>query len=253
LLNIINNAIKYNRPEGEVFIGIEVKDVPQYPVKVRITVRDTGFGIKPEDLPKLFSPFERLGAEGTGKEGTGLGLVVVKKLTELMDGSIGVESEYGVGSSFWVEFLAAKNPVDQVKTGVKAAISEPVEASRPIRVLYIEDNQANIDLLTMGFEQLCPQNELFTAKNGSLGIIEAKKLIPDLILLDLNMPDMHGSAVLAELRKEESTSKIPVVIISADAMPAQRKNLLDAGAEDFLTKPIDMLELLQTMKKVVKS
>ena len=252
LLNLLNNAIKYNREGGQVFIKTEQilqKDEPQ--PSVRISITDSGFGISTDDLPKLFNPFERIGAERTQIEGTGLGLAVVKKLIDAMSGKLGVESTLGEGSTFWVEFPGCESQHDILEKSGKLNV---LDANLPIKkgkILYVEDNASNIELVE---EILSFQHEgiqLFTTIYGKSAVNLAITHKPDLILLDLNLPDIHGSDVLKLILAEEETRKIPVVIISADAMPQQLEKLLKAGAKYYLTKPLDVPELLRVIDRYI--
>ena len=252
LLNLINNAIKYNCPNGKVtikteFIPSETSGTP----KIRISVTDTGWGISAEDLPKLFKPFERIGAEKTETEGTGLGLAVVKKLMDAMAGIIGVESTVGVGSTFWIELPHSESPLKIVeKSG--SLLEIPLELDgKSGTILYIEDNVSNIELIDQILSVERPQIHLISNKNGRLAVPLAIENKPDLILLDLDLPDIHGTEVLMLLHDEEKTRKIPVIILSADAMPKQIEKLMDSGAKNYLTKPIDIVLFLQTIDEWV--
>ena len=252
LLNLINNAIKYNCAKGKVTIKTELlkSEISGSP-KVRISVTDTGWGISAEDLPKLFKPFERIGAEKTETEGTGLGLAVVKKLMDAMAGIIGVESTVGVGSTFWIELLHSESPLEIVeKSG--SLLEIPLELDvKSGTILYIEDNVSNIELIDQILSVERPQIQLISNKNGRLAVPLAIENKPNLILLDLDLPDIHGTEVLMLLHDEELTRKIPVVILSADAMPKQIEKLMDSGAKNYLTKPIDIVLFLKTVDEWV--
>lgn len=237
LLNLLANAVKYNRVKGQVWIDVERAEE-----WVRISVRDSGIGIAPEKRSELFSPFSRLGAEGGEIEGTGLGLALCKGLVEAMHGSMGVESEPSVGSVFWLELRSAEEEV----TPEEVASAEPsttgyLDTRRT--VLYVEDNRSNIRLVQSILAQR-PNVELLVATEGEQGIQQARKHNPDLVVLDLNLPDIHGAEVLRRLRAEPATHDIPVVVLSADATASQSRRLLSEGASSYLTKPIDVKEFL---------
>jgi signal transduction histidine kinase len=255
LLNLINNALKYNREGGSIFIQTKIK--PADPVKnivpVRISITDTGMGISQENLSKLFIPFERFGAEKTATEGTGLGLAVVKKLIDAMGGNLGVESTPNVGSTFWVELPHCESQLERAeKSGQLTDVrSETVENSGT--VLYIEDNSSNVELVDQILSIQRPGINLITNAYGRQAVGLALNHRPSLILLDLNLPDIHGSEVLGLLLAEERTKNIPVVIISADAMQQQLDRLLKAGARHYLTKPLNVPDLLQVVDEFIKN
>jgi len=219
--------------------------------RLRIKVSDTGPGIAAEDLEKLFTPFERLGAENTNVEGTGIGLAVSQRLVELMGGDIGVESELGQGSTFWME-LPLTHSIESKMPGTEldAELNESNPARPPAlddehpacTVLYIEDNLANLRLIERILLQQS-QIKLLAAMQGIIGLELARQHHLDLILLDLNLPDMGGQEVLRQLREDPATRETPVVIISADATPGQIERLLAAGANAYLTKPLDPFDL----------
>jgi CheY-like chemotaxis protein len=217
---------------------------------VRISVKDTGQGIRKEDIPKLFVPFERIGAENTETEGTGLGLAVVKKLVELMGGQIGVESEPGAGALFWIELPEAESQLNAANlagfTTEKGALDEPWTGL----ILYIEDNKPNIDLVQDILDTTRPGIRLITTLFGKKAVGMAREYAPDLILLDLNLPDIHGSDVLRMLKTEPETQSIPVVVITADAVHAHIKPTLQAGALDYLIKPLDIDNFLSVLDKI---
>ena len=240
LLNLLSNAIKYNAPGGLVTLSSAVVSD-----KMRIYVADTGSGIAKDYLSKLFQPFERLGAVQTGVEGTGLGLALSKGLAEAMGGTIGVMSEVGKGSTFWLELSLVEGPKAlDGDAGFSALQSLHVDSNRT--VLYVEDNLSNVRLMEDIFA-IRPGIKLVTAMQGQLGLDLAREHRPDLIFLDLHLPDLAGDQVLAGLRSDPRTRTIPVVMISADTTPRQVKRLLDAGAQDYLTKPIDVKKLFAVL------
>ncbi|WP_257304843.1 PAS domain S-box protein [Geothrix campi] len=244
LINILSNAIKYNRPEGTVIVDC----VTTTPGRIRINVRDTGHGLPPDKVRQLFQPFNRLGQEQGGEEGTGIGLVMSKLLVELMGGSIGVESMVGVGSRFWCELNSVAAPqFAEDKADVGALVKVPIRLDTPPRtLLYVEDNPANLSLV----EQLIarrPDLRLLSAGNGGLGIELARERQPDVILMDINLPGISGIQALKVLREDPATAHIPVVAISANAMLGDIKKGLDAGFFRYLTKPINVTEFMATM------
>ena len=243
LLNLLSNAVKYNRAGGRVVVTVE----PGEGNRLRITVADTGSGIRPEDLGRVFEPFDRLGAERSGVEGTGVGLTLSKHLVERMGGSIAVDSVLGEGSSFTVELPGAPAPDRPRMPSVPEAAARPVEGT--LRVLHIEDNPANLELVEHVLAR-AGDVELYAAMYGSLGIELAREHRPDLVLLDLHLPDMPGTEVLDQLRADPRTARIPVVVVTADATPAQVRALRASGVAAYLTKPVDVAELVRVVAMV---
>ena len=244
LINLLSNAIKYNREQGTV----EVKCTASTPGRIRVSIRDTGAGLSPEELAQLFQPFNRLGQEAGDEEGTGIGLVVAKQLVELMGGEIGVESTVGVGSVFWFELTSVAAPQLAVEVVEAAAPAEPqVPEGAPLRtLLYVEDNPANLKLV----EQIIarrPDLRLLTAVNGRLGIEVARASQPEVILMDINLPDINGFEALKILREDPATAHIPVVALSANAMPRDIEKGLEAGFFRYLTKPIKINEFMDML------
>jgi len=241
LLNLLSNAVKYNRLGGTVAVSCERSGS----TRLRIKVSDTGNGIPQEQLGRLFTPFERLGAERSEIEGTGIGLSLSRQLAEAMGGVLGVETVVGEGSTFWVELPLVEGPVDRYERLNMRGRSDLDDApsANHRTVLYIEDNLANVTLV----QRIAAQRkgvEIIPAMQGRLGLELAREHIPALVLLDLHLPDISGDEVLQRLRDDPVTAKIPVVIVSADATPGQIQRLLNAGALAYLTKPIDVTELL---------
>lgn len=242
LLNLLSNAVKYNREGGTV--DLELKHSGSD--RLRIQIVDTGPGIPTSRLAELFDPFTRLGAEGSEIEGTGIGLTITRRIVELMGGTVGVESEIGVGSCFWVE-LPLETPADAHTATVTPAPmhAEPVWSSASNRhtVLYIEDNPANLKLVSQILAHL-PNIHLLTAHTASLGIELAMARRPELILLDINMPGMDGYQVLQVLRADANLKDTPVIAITANAMPRDIERGRAAGFSDYLTKPLDVESFL---------
>ena len=238
MLNLLGNAIKYNRPGGMVTVTVS----PPGDGHLEIAVTDTGWGIPKEKLERLFTPFDRLGAENTTVEGTGLGLALSRRLVEAMGGTLRVESEIGVGSAFIVTLpcMPMSSP-----PGKPATVSQSfsLEAGGQHTVLYVEDNLSNLKLIQTLLGRW-PGVRLLSAMQGQLGLEFAVEQRPDVILLDLHLPDLHGRDVLHRLKADPRTSSIPVVILSADGTPGQGQRLVEAGARAFLTKPFEIQELI---------
>lgn len=250
LLNLFNNAIKYNTDRGSVTVQTRITR-PKDPETdmLTISITDTGHGISEQNLLKIFIPFERIGAEKTITEGTGLGLSVVKRLMEAMNGGIRVESTEGVGSTFSIDFpmIISKDKNQDNNTGMSDTTQQA--ENKAGLILYIEDNLSNIELVEHIIYHHRPGIRLITSILGQNAMTLSADINPDLILLDLNLPDVHGSEVLTMLQENEKTKNIPVVIISADAMPHQLKLLMSAGAKDYLTKPLDVPTFLDVLDK----
>ena len=248
LLNLLSNAVKYTAVNGSVTITL-ADSVNGF---TRISVRDTGAGIPVEKLARLFTPFDRLGAEQSSVEGTGLGLALCQRLVQAMHGSIGVNSTLGSGSIFWLELLRAESPLQGLAAPNNPIVSEPSPAEDSRRLLYIEDNFSNVTLVEQMLAER-PALELMTAMQGRVGLELARQHSPDLILLDLHLPDMPGWQVLAQLKADHLTREIPVVVISADATVPQVKRLLSAGAHAYLTKPLDIGEFFRVIDKALSA
>jgi protein-histidine pros-kinase len=235
LLNLLSNGVKYNREGGTLTISEQIVSKNRY----RLTVTDTGGGIPPALLSRLFTPFDRLEADSR-TEGTGLGLVLSRNLMTAMGGTISIESEVSRGTSFTLELPLSGPPAARaapVPSG-KVEVSVPL-SGKTVTVLYIEDNQSNYQLVEELVEKR-PDVKLIGAMQGQLGVELAVAHRPDLILLDLNLPDIQGDEVLQRLRERPETAAIPVVMLSADALQKQVDKLLAAGARAYLTKPIEV-------------
>src|SRR5918911_231357 len=246
LVNLLSNAIKYNRRGGTVTLSCA--DRPHN--RLRLAVMDTGAGIPAEQIARLFTPFERLDAEQSGVEGTGLGLALSRGLVELMGGTLGVESVLGVGSTFWLELPRAAAPqlLQAPEAGEEAA--PWASAGFAQTLLLIEDNQANVALMESILAQR-PDVTLLTALQGRLGMDLARRHRPHLILLDVHLPDMRGDEVLRRLKDDPATREIPVVVVSADATREQEERLLATGAHAYLTKPLDVRHFLHVVDAVL--
>jgi CheY-like chemotaxis protein len=244
LLNLLSNAVKYNRPGGKVWIEGHADDV-----QVAITVHDDGPGINADLLDRLFTPFDRLGAETRGIDGTGIGLALTRSLAELMGGSVTVDSTPGQGSAFTVDLprtqdLSGPDRFSDGSTQNEAGTSAVAAGSRTL--LYIEDNEPNVRVIEH-LLKLRPEWHLIHAGLGRLGIEMAQANLPELVFLDLHLPDCSGTNVLAELKSNPQTSGLSVVVVTADATAGRSQHLLDAGADRYLTKPLDLKDVLAVL------
>jgi signal transduction histidine kinase/ActR/RegA family two-component response regulator len=244
LINILFNAIKYNRADGSV----TVEAMPAAAGGIRISVRDTGLGLAPEQLGQLFQPFNRLGRESGPEEGTGIGLVVTKRLVDLMGGAMGADSVVGVGSTFWCEFHVAAAPQ------FMAAPAGDAEAARPAlphgtpqrTLLYVEDNPANLELVGQLIERR-GDLRMMSAADGMQGVECALANLPDVILMDINLPGINGTDAMQLLRANPSTAHIPIIALSANAIPRDIERGLEAGFFNYITKPIKVAEFMNAL------
>jgi PAS domain S-box-containing protein len=238
LINLLSNAVKYNRRGGQIATRChELHDGG-----VELVIADTGRGLGAGALERLFDPFDRLGAERTGIEGTGLGLALSMRLMQAMGGTIAAESEPEVGTTMRVVLSRAEKAQDEAATGNAAPVA--TNSSPKGTIVYIEDNLSNVKLLERLIDRL-PEVRLIPAMQGKLGLDLARRHHPDLILLDLHLPDLHGREVLEQLKRDPATAAIPVVVLSADATTGQLEQLMAGGATDYLAKPIDIEMLLK--------
>ena len=253
LLNVVSNAIKYNRAGGSVTLSLEAVEAnanEENCERVRLCVTDTGIGIAPEKVERLWVPFDRLGAETTSVEGTGIGLALSHRLAQAMNGRLDVRSETQ-GSTFWLELPRAM-PLAQLSDGDWSGITPATSPAVTTRwvALYIDDNLPNVQLV-QGILARRPEVRLLTALQGALGLELAQQHCPDVILLDLHLPDINGDEILRRLRANPDTRNIPVVIISADATPGQTERLLQAGANEYLSKPFDIGHFLSVLDSCI--
>jgi PAS domain S-box-containing protein len=243
LLNLLSNAVKYNRPQGKVEVACENVSNDM----IRISVKDNGQGIPANKLDQLFIPFNRLGAEGRGIEGTGIGLSITKRLIEMMGGTIGVESKANFGSTFWVELPAAENFVPPLVQ--KGPAERESENSASVgTVLYIEDNKVNAELMGLVVAQL-KGVKLLIAPTGGLGLAMTRLYKPDLLIIDINLPDINGKDVLKELRNHSETKHITALALSASATERDIADGMQAGFKRYLTKPFNIKTVLAAISE----
>ncbi len=249
LINLLSNAIKYNRQQGTVEVACSAGGSE----RIRISVRDNGAGLSVEKVGQLFQSFNRLGQEARSEEGTGIGLVVSKRLVELMGGVIGVESTVGVGSVFWIELLLTAAPNLAVGNGASAIAVQPQApaGARQRTLLYVEDNPANMKLVEKLMAQR-PDIHLLGAVNGTLGVEVARAAHPEVILMDINLPGISGIEVMKILRDGPATAHIPIVALSANAMPRDIERGMEAGFFRYLTKPIRVTEFMETLNAALE-
>ncbi len=255
LLNLLSNAIKYSHPGGRVEIRCELTEASpdsdptkEYAPHVDVVVTDTGLGIRAEHLPRLFTPFDRLGVQAHGIDGTGVGLALSRRLMAMMGGGLRATSQYGVGSSFTAS-LALSQPADSPSTTASGSTAPPAATTELTSktLLYIEDVSSNVTLMESLIKRR-PGWRMAVAGHGRLGQELASTAKPDLVLLDMNLPDLAGDEVLRHLRSDPSTASLPIVILSADANPRQIERLMAAGADGYLTKPIEVGEILRLLE-----
>ncbi len=249
LINLLSNAIKYNKMGGTVVVDW----IASAPGRIRICVKDTGEGLTPEKLTQLFQPFNRLGQEANVEEGTGIGLVVCKRLIELMGGVIGVESTVGKGSVFWIELNLTAEPQPAAGAAEPTAVAQvQVQADAHLQtLLYVEDNPANL-MLVEDLIARRPEIRLLSARDGSRGIEIARASRPDVILMDINLPGISGISALKILAQDPGTAHIPVIALSANAIPRDIEKGLEVGFFRYLTKPIKVNEFMDTLDVALK-
>lgn len=250
IINLLSNAIKYNRQQGKVRLVCEVTESDW----LRISITDTGQGISRQDQEKIFIPFERLGAEQTTIEGSGIGLTITQRMVELMGGRMGVDSVLEQGSCFWIELrrCVAVEAIAIPELGMSAAATEKeaaddiTDAGNTYKILYVEDNPANVRLMRLLMRQR-PDYTLLVAENGEEGVRMAQSIHPDIVLMDINLPGINGIEVADILRGDWLTKDVPLVAVSANVMPADIEKAAAAGFEAYLTKPLDARKLFQVL------
>lgn len=243
LLNVLSNAVDYNHPGGEVTAHCtQLGDD-----RIELAITDTGAGMNAAQLQRLFEPFDRLGAESMGVPGTGLGLALCQGLMQAMGGAIIAESQPGAGSTMRIQLDAAHETPGRAGARDSAPVAINARLRQDRKIVYVEDNLSNLKLVERVLDRV-PDVQLIPAMQGRLGIDLVRHHDPDLILLDLHLPDLNGREVLEQLKRDPATATIPVVIVSADATPAQVERLLAAGAAGYLTKPIEVRALLDTVQ-----
>jgi signal transduction histidine kinase/AmiR/NasT family two-component response regulator len=248
LINLLSNAIKYNRAGGSVVVDYTMSR----PGSIRVRVKDTGEGLSAGDLAQLFQPFNRLGKESGIEQGTGIGLMVSKQLVELMQGRIGVESTVGEGSAFWFELNLTAEPTPGAIAAQVSREARVQAGAKQRTLLYVEDNPANL-MLVEDLVGRRPDIRLMTATDGNHGVEIARASLPDVILMDINLPGISGIQALKLLRADPATAHIPVVALSANAMPRDIAKGLEAGFFRYLTKPINVNEFMDVLELALKS
>lgn len=244
LLNFISNAVKYNREGGSVWVACTAAAGE----RVRISVRDTGLGVAPDKQAELFQPFNRLGAERSEIEGTGIGLTITKQLVVMMHGEIGMTSTSGEGSTFWVEFSRASGVLDKADSEPESGLTNALATrSGQHRVLYIEDNPVNLEFVQALCAQFWPKMQLLTAVSAESGLLIAAAQLPEVILMDINLPGIDGYTALQQLKANAALCHIPVVAVTANAMKENIERGRRAGFADYLTKPIDIPRFLAVL------
>lgn len=245
VLNLLSNAIKYNRPRGELSLRCE----PTAERTLRICVSDTGPGLSSEQVARLFVPFDRLGAEETSIEGTGLGLVVSQRLIELMGGRLGATSELGVGTTFTIDLGITPAPGATADEPAAAIGSNGGGGLRGRTILFIEDNLANLELVRELLRRTGAR--LLTARDGRTGFSIARQERPDLILMDVHLPDYEGTQLLDALDRIAGVREIPVIALSADATRQRMQDLFDRGVAAYVTKPFDTDSLVESVQQAL--
>ena len=249
LINLLYNAVKYNKPGGAVSVEYALVT----PNSIRISICDTGLGLSPEELKQLFQPFNRLGKEASSEEGTGIGLVVTKRLVEMMGGRIGAESALDTGSVFWVELGLRSTPQGAVIVDGHASPGHTCETDGLPKhtLLYVEDNPANLELV----EQLVARRgdlRLLTASDGKLGIEFARAYLPEVILMDINLPGISGIDAMKVLHADPATAHIPIIALSANAVPRDIERALKAGFFNYITKPVKISQFMDALDAALK-
>jgi CheY-like chemotaxis protein/anti-sigma regulatory factor (Ser/Thr protein kinase) len=245
LMNLLSNAIKYNRPAGSVTLRLALDGDG-----VLIAVADTGRGFSPEQLQRIYEPFNRLGAENDLTPGTGIGLVITRRLVELMNGTIELRTEPGRGAEFIVRLPRASAAPQPAAAAAKGE-SAPTAKHRRRTLLYVEDNPSNVDLLA-GVLTMRPHLHMVAASDGATGLAQARVLQPDLIVLDIALPDVDGYEVCRQLRADGALAARPIIALSANAMPADITRGSEAGFDAYLTKPLDVPQFLAHLDRLLR-
>ncbi|MFC1602365.1 ATP-binding protein [Pseudomonadota bacterium] len=248
IVNLLSNAIKYNHKGGTVTISFN--STPEN--YVRINISDTGIGIKPEDQTTIFEPFYRIKLKGETIEGTGIGLSVVKKLVEAMNGRIGVECEEGQGCTFWIELPQAQPTATQLTSKDTTTLATTMLSTEQTkrRILYIEDNPASLSLMQIIINKLS-NCKLISATDAEQGLDITRKQHPDLILMDIDLPGIDGFEALEQLQSDPEVSDIPVIAVSAHAMPEHITKGVEAGFVDYITKPVHVDQLIAVLQRTL--
>jgi CheY-like chemotaxis protein len=249
MINLLSNAVKYNRPQG----AIAIECCPSPIDCVRINIRDTGEGLDAKKLAQLFQPFNRLGREAGLEEGTGIGLVVTKRLVELVGGSIGAQSTVGVGSVFWIELGLIAAATQTLEAAFERAPEHPEvsDGASQRTVLYVEDNPLSLELVGQLIARRADLH-LITAANGDSGVQLARDCLPDVILMDINLPGISGIEAMKILHDYPPTAHIPVIALSANALPGEIRSALASGFVAYLTKPIDINEFMDVLNAALE-
>jgi len=248
LINLLSNAVKYNTEGGRIHVASRRGAAGSQRDSVELTITDTGLGMTPQQLSQLFQPFNRLGRERSSLEGTGIGLVISQRLAELMGGSVRARSTAGEGSSF-ILTLPRANPGDSAPVGLDEIAPETGSYHQRI-VHYVEDNETNVEVMR-GILARRPQVQFDVSVTGLDGLAAIRARRPDLILLDMHLPDIDGMELLRHLKADPGTASIPVVVVSADALASQIETALAAGARQYLTKPVSVSQLLGVVDAVL--
>lgn len=244
LLNLLSNAVKYNQKPGAITVSYEVK----YNKRLRINVLDTGKGLSSEQQQQLFQPFERLGAEFSQVKGTGIGLTITRELVKMMGGSVGADSVEGKGSNFWIELMLS----DEKAASLPATAQRKDSYSQQsINIVYVEDDPINAHLLSGIIDKMTSHN-LMIARTGTEGLGLILQQLPDLVLLDINLPDMDGYEVLEKMRAHPQTKNIPTIAITANAMMNDVERGERAGFNDYMVKPVKAYELLKSIEVILE-
>jgi CheY-like chemotaxis protein/two-component sensor histidine kinase len=245
ITNLLSNAIKYNRDNGRVRVRVRGGDDGV------ITVDDTGTGLSDSQLGRLFEPFNRLSAAKSGIQGTGLGLVITRKLVQAMGGKLDVWSQLGKGSRFQVHLPLGKRVRQRETHTMPLDMPSRWDSGREYGVLYIEDDEVNVVLMEQLFSTQ-PDWQLDVAQSGAEGLAAAVRKRPRIILLDMNLPDMSGAEVLKHLKADPRTRDIPCIAVSADAMPTNVRRALASGFDDYWTKPLELSSVVGKVKKLLR-